>query len=271
MLGEQMQIRMIEFVHPTPFQDEINAMTAVHEGRTTIDGVLCDVIYVEYQQEGQKARWYFGVEDHLPRQVERLGEVDGRPGAAVLTLRNLEAGGAPSDALFTLAAPAGFEVKKYAAPTATTRPELIAVGETAPDWQLPDAEGTMHSLSDYRGKVVLLDFWATWCGPCKVAMPSIQKLHEQFKDRDVAVIGISTWERTNPVEGPAAYMKGQDFTYQLLVKGDDVAKMYKVSGIPTFYVIGTDGEILHHAIGFRPGEAEEIAKVIEEHLEKQGG
>jgi hypothetical protein len=94
-------------------------------------------------------------------------------------------------------------------------------------------------------------------------MPKVQALHERFKDKGVVVFGVNTWEEEGD---PVAFMKGKDLTYGLLLKGDEVAAAYKVTGIPTFYVIGKDGKILHTAVGIAPGEDERIAEVIEGHL-----
>src|SRR5258708_34172469 len=73
--------------------------------------------------------------------------------------------------------------------------KLLAVGATAPDWELSDADGKLQTLAQYRGKVVVLDFWATWCGPCTKVMPQIQKLHEKNKDKGVAVFCVSSWDQ----------------------------------------------------------------------------
>src|SRR5947199_8917493 len=75
---------------------------------------------------------------------------------------------------------------------------LLAVGATAPDWELSDADGKLQTLAQYRGKIVVLDFWATWCGPCAEVMPQMQKLHEKYKDRGVTVFGVSSWEKNDP-------------------------------------------------------------------------
>jgi len=141
----------------------------------------------------------------------------------------------------------------------------LEVGDQAPGWALQDEEGKTHSLSDYRGKIVVMDFWATWCGPCKRAMPGVQELHEQFKDRGVKVFGIDVWD-----DGDAAgYMEENDYTYGLLLDGDPVAERYNVTGIPTFYVIGFDGEIIFKKRGFQPSFEKQVAEKIEEYLEAQ--
>jgi thiol-disulfide isomerase/thioredoxin len=69
---------------------------------------------------------------------------------------------------------------------------LLFAGSTAPAWKLIDAAGKEHELAQYRGKIVVLDFWATWRRPCLKAMPDLQKLHERYRDRGVVVLGLAT-------------------------------------------------------------------------------
>src|SRR5262249_7371157 len=100
-----------------------------------------------------------------------------------------------------------------------------------------------------------LDFWATWCGPCRAAMPGVQALHEKYKDKGVSVFGLNCWE-----SGDApGYMKEQKYTYGLLLNADEVAGKYGVSGIPTIYVIGRDGKVVYQSVGFEGEEALEAA------------
>ena len=142
------------------------------------------------------------------------------------------------------------------------------VGERAPEWRLRDPNGKEHSLADYRGSVVVMDFWATWCGPCRKAMPGMQKLHEELSPRGVKVFGITTGETGNP----AAYMSAQNYSYGLLLNGDKVAGQYGVRGIPAFFVVGVDGRILDTQSGFDPtGRAEkQLHEVIVKHLDEHG-
>lgn len=121
-------------------------------------------------------------------------------------------------------------------------------------------------LEDYRGSVVVMDFWATWCGPCKMAMPGLQKLHEKYKDRGLVVLGINCWERGDPV----GYMRNNNFTYGLVTGADELARQYSVQGIPTFIVIGIDGQQIHRASGFSPQNEHALEQVIVDHLAKHG-
>ncbi|MFG0274057.1 MAG: peroxiredoxin family protein [Phycisphaerales bacterium] len=145
---------------------------------------------------------------------------------------------------------------------------LIEVGKKAPAWTLPDADGDMHSLEQYRGKVVVMDFWATWCGPCKMAMPGLQNLHEEFKDRGVVILGINTWERDGNQKA-IDYMDEHEYTYGLMLDGDKVAEAYGVRGIPTFYVIGVDGTVIKTKVGFDPEGEQKMAEFLDEYLAEQ--
>jgi peroxiredoxin len=136
--------------------------------------------------------------------------------------------------------------------------KLLAVGTTAPDWELSDADGKLQTLTEYRGKVVVLDFWATWCGPCAEVMPQMQKLHEKYKDRGVTVFGVSSWEKSDP----AALMKEKHYTYGLLLKGEDIADRYGVGTLPAVYIIGGDGRVVYR----HEGVAKDIGSIIKKQL-----
>jgi len=139
-----------------------------------------------------------------------------------------------------------------------------ALGAEAPGWTLEDPEGEKHSLEDYRGKVVVLDFWATWCGPCKKVMPDMQKLHEKHKDQGLVVIGMNAWERGDA----PAYMKQQGFDYKLLLNADDAAQKYGVRGIPAFFVIAPDGKLAWHGTGSGKTTHDNMVRAIERELNK---
>lgn len=141
--------------------------------------------------------------------------------------------------------------------------KLLSVGEIAPDWRLNDAQGNAHSLAEYQGKIVVMDFWATWCIPCKEVMPRMQKLYEKYQDRGVVVFGINSWENNDP----AALMKKKHYSYGLLLKGEVIAGAYKVTTLPAVYIIGADGRVIYSHEGV---DDKNLASLIEKSL-KLGG
>jgi len=146
---------------------------------------------------------------------------------------------------------------------ANGRAGLLAVGEPAPDWTLRDAEGRAHSLAEYRGRVVVLDFWATWCALCSKVMPRMEKLHRKYAGRGVAVFGVSSFETGDP----AALMKKKNCTYGLLLKGEEIAPAYGVETLPAVCVIGPDGRVVYSHAG---ADHKNLDAVVEKQLKGQG-
>ena len=248
--GGPYDLLMFEYVADEPLASQLKAPVVDYEGRAAVAGVLCHVVYVEYDLSPKrrvKQRWFIGTKDGLPRKLEEVGADDkGRPGAYVLELSGLLVNPPEGANAFVVPLPRGYSVKPYVAPR---RPALLAVGETAPDWKLADAEGRSHELSEYRGKLVVLDFWATWCVPCLRAMPEMQRLHEKYRGRNVLILGVNSWEQSNP----AAYMRGKGYDYGLLLRGEQIAGAYRVTLLPTVYVIGADGKIIYASTGTADG------------------
>ncbi len=262
--GGPYQLLMFEFLLDEPFARQAEAPSADYEGRSVVAGVLCHVVYVEHSPDPRgrvrKERWFLGAKDNLPRRLEQLAVDDnGRAGAYVLTLSALRPRAPLKGRPFAARVPRGYTAKPYEQPAP---PALLNVGAPAPDWKLSDPDGRVHSLSEYRGRVLVLDFWATWCGPCVRAMPGLQNLHERYGSRGVVVFGVNTWEESNPVE----FMKRGGYSYGLLLKGEGVAQAYRVSSLPTLYVIGVDGTIIH---GVR-GIDDSLTGLIESHLKEHG-
>jgi len=147
----------------------------------------------------------------------------------------------------------------HAPPPSEKASALLAIGELAPDWKLTDREGIVHCLSENYGRVVVMDFWATWCGPCIQVMPRMQKLHEKYKNKGVLVFGVNAWETGDPI----ALVNKKHFTYGLLLKGEQIAKLYGVTILPTIYIIGPDGRVIYRHEGV---EEKNLAGLIEKHL-----
>jgi peroxiredoxin len=142
-----------------------------------------------------------------------------------------------------------------------TDPELV--GKPAPEFTLKDVDGREITLASLRGKPVLLDFWATWCEPCRQEMPQIQALYDQFKDKGLMVVGIDTDE---PAETARKYFEDQHYSFvNLLGSGHDMVKKYGAEGIPRVMLIDKDGVVRYVHRGWGPGMdlSPEIKKLVE--------
>lgn len=122
--------------------------------------------------------------------------------------------------------------------------EGIKKGELAPDFELETLDGQAVKLSDYRGQKVMLNFWATWCPPCRAEMPDMQKVEENREDVTILAVNQVQTE-TNP-DGIAPFLEelGVDFTV-LLDENAFVGQMYEANALPLSYLINTDGSIHH--------------------------
>lgn len=132
----------------------------------------------------------------------------------------------------------------------------------APDFQLYSTRAKLVHLEDLRGKVVVLDFWASWCPPCRMAIPRLEEVHQAAKDRGVVVLGINVHDDKDPAQTMATL----GATYTCLVNGDAVSHDYGVKGIPTIMVISPDGEVLFRESGWGSQSQINILKAIEKGL-----
>ena len=139
-------------------------------------------------------------------------------------------------------------------------------GSPAPEFTLEDLEGNPVSLADQRGQVVLVDFWATWCGPCVQAMPHLQKLHEDHREHGLTVLAISTDQQRDAVP---PFLERNSYTFPVLYADDEVKTLYQVHGIPVVYLIDRNGRIRFHHVGYGPGTDKELDGRVSELLEEK--
>ena len=132
------------------------------------------------------------------------------------------------------------------------------VGKPAPEFSLPDLEGNKIELSSMKGKVLILDFWATWCPPCKEEVPHLVRLQSKFRDQGLQIVGLSLDQGGAGKVKPFAEEYGVNYT--MLIADDETAKAYGgVAMIPTTFVVDRSGIVVKRFVGYTTPEAFEEA------------
>lgn len=136
----------------------------------------------------------------------------------------------------------------------------LAEPKMAPNFTLQDMDGVEHQLSDYRGQPVIINFWATWCPPCRAEMPSMERAWDKIKDQGVAMLAIDVGEDEDTIftflgDYPA------NFTV-LLDQSGTVSEQWPMRGLPTTFIISPEGKIVYQAIGGREWDDEQLLNQI---------
>ena len=142
----------------------------------------------------------------------------------------------------------------------------------APELTLYDQYGQFHRLSDYRGKVVFLNFWATWCPPCRAEMPDIQSLYETYgaDDEQVAILAVATpgYNGEGSESEVTAFLEENGYTYPVLMDGTgELMRGYGISAIPTTFMIDANGGVYGYVTGAM--SAETMQSIIDQTLQGQ--
>jgi len=138
------------------------------------------------------------------------------------------------------------------------RPQLLTAGTPAPDFSIAADGGGNLTLSDYRGKVVILDFWATWCPPCQKSMPHLETVAKAVAGQDVVVLGLCVWDDRAKFD---AWMKAKRSSFSFKFGYDPAGRSpnglgakFNVSGIPTTYIIDPKGQVAATIVGYDSGD-----------------
>jgi peroxiredoxin len=245
-------------------------------GEENISGVLCYHI-TEYQipdddtDEVMKAlkiehHYWIKVDDFLPIQYTRAMDLfmnnDTMFQFEKFVLSKYEINNLhDSNPISMSSIPAFIKLKDY---VPYKRPELLPNDTLAPDWTIPSLTDEPISLKNLKGQLVLVDFFYKGCYPCMLALPTLQALHEKYKDRGLRIIGIDPYDKKE--HGIAAFLAKRGVTYTVLLGGKEVAKDYHVSGYPTIYLIDRQGKIIYSQVGYGKGTEAELEKIIEKSL-----
>ena len=138
----------------------------------------------------------------------------------------------------------------------------VKLGEPAPNFQLRDLDGHLVTLTDLRGKVVLLNFWATWCGPCRVEMPAMEQLYRTFSRKDFEILAVSTDAQGVAVTRP--FQQENRLTFPILHDDDyRVGLTYGARSLPMTFMVDRQGIVRHQIFGARDWGAPEAHQLVQ--------
>ncbi len=142
----------------------------------------------------------------------------------------------------------------------------VAAKPSAPDFTLQDLAGNEVSLRQHKGQIVLLDFWATWCPPCRQSIPELVDIQEKYRDHGLVILGISTDDpRRTSVKTLLAFKNKYKINYSILRANHSVTTAYLGTGqmpIPTLFVIDREGRVVDGIVGYAPGAVERSVKKL---------
>ncbi len=136
----------------------------------------------------------------------------------------------------------------------------VSVQDTAPDFTLKSLDGANLRLEEYRGQVVLINFWASWCGPCRQEMPLLDRLHQRYEDTGFAVLGVNVEGEAKPAQEIADKTQ---ITFPVLIDdGQKVSEMYNLEAMPSTVVVDRDGVVRYIHLGYKPGDEAKYVEVV---------
>jgi peroxiredoxin len=143
-------------------------------------------------------------------------------------------------------------------------------GQLAPSFSLKRFDGKSVNLADYRGKIVFLNFWATWCEPCKEEMPSMQRLYKKMQGRPFEILAVSLDQGGKSVVDAFLKKMKEPLTFPILNDSEQAVSksLYHTTGVPETFIIGGDGKVIKHVIGSYEWDNEQISAYFEGLLKK---
>ncbi|MCK5036032.1 MAG: TlpA family protein disulfide reductase [Candidatus Sabulitectum sp.] len=244
---------MMEFVVSNPFRDEILSDSIAVLVPIELDGVLCHVFHVFYQEEDAEAVWFLGMDDLLPRAVERIGYYGSSsiPGGQILEISNLTAE-CPTEPSWHLPLP-GY--------TSLPWLSLLDPSMAAPAFFLSDLNGHTVRSTEFSGKTLLLCFFSSWDPSSLSALGLLKSIGEDFSG-SVQAVGISIMETTDP----AFRLSSLGLDFPVLIFGESTAEDYNVHSVPAVFLVSDNNEILYSSQGIQDNTVFDIRVLIERSL-----
>ena len=135
-----------------------------------------------------------------------------------------------------------------------------AAGAATPDFALPARDGSTVKLSELKGQVVMINFWASWCGPCRQEMPLLDQMYKKYKPLGFTLVGVNVEPDSTDAEG---YLKKTPVTYPILLdKENKVSSLYDVSAMPSSVIVDRKGRVRYVHHGYKPGDENEFLNQI---------
>lgn len=244
---------------------------------TSIDGRICPTLELK-MKDGTSTRLAFDPETHLMRQSATnltTAIQKQNPGVSSLVFKVNYSAVKPDAPVaaeqFAWVRPDGARdaaaIKSGGGPGEESNAADALVGHPAPSFKLAGLDGNEVSLASLKGKVVVLDLWATWCPPCRMSLPHLDKLYQSKKKDGLIVFAVDQQEEKDKVQ---AFVKETKLGVPVLLDSDgDMSEKYKVDGIPETIVIGKDGKVKKVFVGFNPDESPKTLKAVVEEAMKQ--
>ena len=252
LVGRMFPAFLYPFFDPESLAGEIEALGVDWEGEGDIDGVACDWIRVEYEGDEEDSRWCVGYEDHLPRAMEWISP----EGGSSLRISNLAF---PADPDFP-----GLEL-----PDDVTLEEVTIgppPGTAIESWSLARPDGTRVTSDELRGQVVVLDFWATWCPPCRAELLALDGLLQDFRNQRVTAFAVNTMEALDPGD-PESFATELRISFDVLLEGDQLHQQLAPGNLPALAVLDSRGRIVGVTAGYLGEDSDRyIRRLIERAL-----
>ncbi|MCC7438608.1 MAG: TlpA family protein disulfide reductase [Armatimonadetes bacterium] len=233
-----------------------------------IDDAICKIVQVEYPDtelfSQLKTYLFINPNNFFTYQKINHSIFNNIQLIDTLSFSKIEINKPLDSSIFTIEKPDGYS--EYRMSKTISKEKSLPLGSQSPKWSLLNQKGGYISSENLKGKILLLDFWYSTCGPCLEFMPIIQRVHERYQNQGVVVIGMNSKEKKTA--NAINFMRKNNYTYTLALQADSVAIAFCVDSYPTTYIIDDEGKIVYKEIGFNNQAEETINKTINAILNK---